>query len=383
MQNPSVRSRWLPIARALVKLGHHPRLLLLHPTFDVMPEAERHFSEAGVEVEHVAQMHVYGLAGQRRYFGAGKLLSVASHAATALKAAILRQRPDVIQLCKPQPINGWAVVQAARQLGMPYYADCDDHEATANRMSNLAQRLVVRMCEDKLPQGARAVSVNTRFLWRHFAALGIPESRLRYIPNGIADDVRADPAHIPQNLLLLRESPVVLYVGAMSIVSHGVDLLLEAFAHVRQIMPNARLLMVGDGDDRAALQQRAEKLGVADGTIWTGRLPHSEALACYSLATCSVDPVFDWPAMRARSPLKIVESLACGVPVVTGDVGDRREMVGPAGVIVAAGDGNALATGIMRVLRSDRAEAHLRAIEQSANHRISTLAHTWLAGYSD
>jgi glycosyltransferase involved in cell wall biosynthesis len=76
-----------------------------------------------------------------------------------------------------------------------------------------------------------------------------------------------------------------------------------------------------------------------------------------SLAHCTVDPVRDSPAARARSPLKIAESLARGVPVVTGDVGDRREtLLGDVrcGVIVAPGDPRALADGIVDMLR-DRA----------------------------
>jgi len=55
---------------------------------------------------------------------------------------------------------------------------------------------------------------------------------------------------------------------------------------------------------------------------------------------------------RARSPLKIFESLALGVPVVTGDVGDRRHILdgGRAGMLVKAGDAQALAEGIRTIL---------------------------------
>jgi glycosyltransferase involved in cell wall biosynthesis len=66
----------------------------------------------------------------------------------------------------------------------------------------------------------------------------------------------------------------------------------------------------------------------------------------------SVDPVRDDLVARSRSPLKIVESLAVGTPVVTGNVGDRSEMVGAgrAGVLVTPGDPLALAEGIETVL---------------------------------
>jgi len=75
---------------------------------------------------------------------------------------------------------------------------------------------------------------------------------------------------------------------------------------------------------------------------------------------------------RARSPLKIVESLASGVPVVTGDVGDRREMLGAAGLIVAPGDARALAEGL-ELLLSNRAEQ--RRMAEAARERAE--AYTW------
>jgi glycosyltransferase involved in cell wall biosynthesis len=63
---------------------------------------------------------------------------------------------------------------------------------------------------------------------------------------------------------------------------------------------------------------------------------------------------------RARSPLKVFESFAVGTPVVTGDVGDRRNILGDgeAGMLVNPGDAHALAKGIVTVLRDrDRAQA--------------------------
>jgi glycosyltransferase involved in cell wall biosynthesis len=72
------------------------------------------------------------------------------------------------------------------------------------------------------------------------------------------------------------------------------------------------------------------------------------------LAKVTVDPVHDDPVARARCPLKIVESLALGTPVVTGDVGDRREMLdnGQAGLLVSPGQAGALAAGLAQILEN-------------------------------
>ncbi|MDW8233248.1 MAG: hypothetical protein RMJ54_10740 [Roseiflexaceae bacterium] len=71
---PSPRGRWLPLARRLVRDGHEPHLLMLHPTFDRL--RVRQFDCDGVRCAYVGQMHVYGLPGERRHFGALELTSV-------------------------------------------------------------------------------------------------------------------------------------------------------------------------------------------------------------------------------------------------------------------------------------------------------------------
>lgn len=384
--NASPRGRWLPLASELAKRGHEPHLLLLHPTFDRMKEGERDFTQAGVRIQHVAQMHVYGLPGERRYFGAGELAQVSWRAASALTNAATAIKPDILHICKPQPINGLAGWRAARALGLPFYVDCDDYEAGANRVNSGAQRAIIQWWEDHLPRHAKGVTVNTQFLFERVQAQGVPAARIAHVPNGVSD-VAVEPMEWPPALAAWAGCPIVAYVGTMSTVAHGVDLLLDAFALVLHTLPEAKLLMVGDGDDRALLQSKAQQLGVQHAIHWTGRVPPEDARRWFTLAACSVDPVSDTPAMRGRSPLKIVESLAAGVPVVTGHVGDRREMLahGDAGVLVQAGDANDLAQGILAVLRDVALRMKLAAGARQQRERYlwPALAQKWLALYSN
>ncbi len=385
LDNASPRGRWLPLATELAKAGHEPHLLLLHPTHDRMLAGERDFMHAGVRIQHVAQMHVYGLPGERRYFGALELAQVSWRAARALASTTTALKPDIIHICKPQPINGLAGWQASRRLGLPFYVDCDDYEAGANRVSSSAQRAVIRWWEDQLPRCAQGVTVNTRFLYDRVHSQGVPASRIAHVPNGV-NGAPIEPITLPPTLAMWAGCPIVVYVGTMSTVAHGVDLLLDAFAMVHRQLPTAKLLMVGDGDDRTALQAQAQRLSVQHAIHWTGRVAPEDARRYFTLAACSVDPVTDTPAMRGRSPLKIVESLAAGVPVVTGDVGDRRAMLrdGEAGVLVQPGNAEALANGIVGVLADAPLQARLAqgARRQSIEFLWPALAAQWLALYS-
>ncbi|MDQ2999026.1 MAG: glycosyltransferase family 4 protein, partial [Chloroflexota bacterium] len=271
---PSPRGRWLPLAHELGAQGHQVRLALLHQAYDQLPINRRRQISGGVQVEYVAQMHVYGPVGQRRYFGPAALLRVSLCAAIELARAALRLGGDAIHVCKPQPINGLAGLLAARALGCPLYVDCDDYEAGGNRFGAAWQQRLVRFWEDHLPRQAAGATVNTRFLQRRCESLGVPAGRLTYVPNGIATSRLASPD--PRRVAGLRAAlglgagPVAIYVGTLSQTTHNVGLLLDAFAIVAPRLPAARLLLVGAGEDRAALMAQSQRLGLGERVLFAG-----------------------------------------------------------------------------------------------------------------
>jgi glycosyltransferase involved in cell wall biosynthesis len=223
---------------------------------------------------------------------------------------------------------------------------------------------VVRYFENGVARWARALSVNTQFMYRHYQRMGFPESRLIWVPNGVERHRFSRPfetAKLRQRLGLSADQPVVIYVGTLSRHSHAIDLLLSAFHRVARAMPDVRLLLVGGGEDFDNLQHQVHTIGLQGSVRFVGRVAPDEVPAYLGLATVSVDPVHDDLIAQARSPLKIVESLVLGVPVITGDVGDRRWMLheGASGVLVAPGDANALAEGLLLLLDSPARRAEM------------------------
>jgi glycosyltransferase involved in cell wall biosynthesis len=380
---PSPRGRWLPVAEQLVYAGHQPTLLMLHPTWDRIRQPET--SQYGVRMRYVGQMHVYGYPGARRALRPAELLAIALRSALALTAEAIRMRAEIIQIAKPQPINGLAGLLAARILGVPIVIDSDDYEAGANRFAARWQQRMVTYWETYLPRLASGVTVNTRFMQQFYEKATVPQNRLHYVPNGIRPSQLAPPSmqHVQalRAALGLTASPVLAYIGAMSRVAHGVGLLLEAFAITLRQLPHARLLLVGSGDDLPDLRRQASQLGIDQATIWVGHVAPSATRAYMALATASCDPVADTPAMAARSPLKIVESIAQGIPVITGDVGDRRTTLADrAGLIVAPGDASALAIGITSILSNTAMRQRMAAAarEQAELFRWEHLATPWI-----
>jgi len=127
----------------------------------------------------------------------------------------------------------------------------------------------------------------------------------------------------------------------------GHAVLLKAFAILRNAHPNARLLIVGDGPDRAALEKQALDLGIENRIQWAGiRLPE-EVRRLY----CAMD-VVAIPSLAEGYGLVAAEALAAGRPVVASEVGGLVEVVlhEHTGLRVPPRDPNALAGALERLL---------------------------------
>ena len=260
LDSPSGLGRFGPLARELVKQGHTVTVFALH--YDWGRLSPKHYGEQGVAVAYVGQMHVRKEGPRKLYFNPGRLLLVSLASTLRLASALWKSDAEIIQLCKPQPINALAARLGRR--GRPIYCDCDDYEAGSNRFSSAWQRRIVQNFEDGVVSYAAGLTVNTRFNFNRYSAMGYPSDRIIYVPNGVERsrfETPHDLAPFRQRWGLATGTPVVAYVGTLSILSHAVDLLLEAFAIVSAELPVARLLLVGGGEDYDRLASLVHSTG--------------------------------------------------------------------------------------------------------------------------
>ncbi len=344
-----------PLARHMARLGYQVEIAALHPAWSSL--CKKQFVQDGVVVSYPAQMHVYTDGQRRLYFSTPRLLLVALRAIVALAQVALSRRVDAIHLGKAQPMNGLAGWLGARLHRTRLFVDCDDYEAESNRFSAAWQRFVVRWWEDNLPRWSQGVTVNTTFMRQRCVQLGVAARRVHLVPNGF-DPERFVPVPEATKQSLRKHygldgKRIVLYVGTLSFVSHPVPLLLDAFAQVHRQIPDAVLLLVGGGEDYDGTIRAVQEKKLEDAVVMTGQINPMRIPSYYAISHVLVDPVYDNDVARARHPLKIVESLAMGTPVVTGDVGDRRITLGNGlgGILVKPGDAEALAEGIVMLLK--------------------------------
>lgn len=138
----------------------------------------------------------------------------------------------------------------------------------------------------------------------------------------------------------------VVFVGRLT-PEKGGPLLLEAFAQVFAAHPDARLTVVGDGPQRAALEARARVLGLVEAVTFAGFCNQAQVAACLSKSDMLVLPSF-----AEGVPVVLMEAMAAGLPTIASRVAGVPELVreGETGFVVPPGDLDTLANRLGRLM---------------------------------
>ncbi len=183
----------------------------------------------------------------------------------------------------------------------------------------------------------------------------VARARMRQLTPGVDDVVfhpGADGAAIRQRHGL-GDRPVVVCVSRM-VARKGQDVLVRALPRIRASVPDAALLLVGDGPHRPAVEREIDRLGLREHVVLTGRVPGDELPAHYAAGT-----VFCMPSRNRRGNLETeglgicyLEAAATGLPVVAGDSGGAPDAVleGENGYVVDGNDEAAVAERCIRLL---------------------------------
>ncbi len=295
-----------------------PRFPGMYRTAAGAPPAERTY---GFDVFHPRYAHL-PLIGMRMQ-------------PDALAAAILgelRRRKldasafDVVDAHYFYP-DGVAAARVADALGLPLVISARGSDINRIGEIEFARRRMLAAA-----QRASALIAVSGALARAMTAMGMPAARLHVLRNGVDVDVFAP---VPRQdararLRITHTGPLVVAIGNL-VPEKGFDLLIEAVAR----MPAARLLIVGQGPLAGKLRAQAESV-VPGRAEWRADMPQADLRFAYSAAD-----VLALPSLREGWPNVVLESIACGTPVVAAEVGGVPEIIGGARApakIVAARD---------------------------------------------
>lgn len=181
----------------------------------------------------------------------------------------------------------------------------------------------------------------------------VDEGAFAPVPDTVIRELRGSLG-IPANALI-----VGCIARLAAVKDHAT--LLRAVALLRDRWPRLHLLLVGDGEERSALEARATALGIRDRVHFAGFQPNEPNL----------HHLFDLSVLVSTSegfPNSLVEAMAAGRPVVATRVGGNVDAVRPAtGILVPPGDAEQVAAGIERML----ADPALRARAGSAAREVA------------
>lgn len=206
---------------------------------------------------------------------------------------------------------------------------------------------------------ARASIGVSEALVKRMQEIGFPPDRLRVMRNGVdLDRFQPQPqAAARERLGLGGAGPQLLSVGNLH-EHKGQRLVVDAFARLLPVWPQARLLLIGDGDDRSHLQRQVASLGLTDSVRFVGTVPNADLAEWYSAADVLV-----LASSREGWPNVLLEAMACGTPVVATAVGGIPEVVTDESVgrLVQQRDGATLAEAIRNLVDSRPDRGRVRA----------------------
>jgi glycosyltransferase involved in cell wall biosynthesis len=174
--------------------------------------------------------------------------------------------------------------------------------------------------------------------------VGIRSRQVQVIRNGVDVPRFANAAADRESLGLGSGRPVIGVVARLHPVK-GHSVLLHAFVGVKSRFPNAELLIVGDGEERASLTELAKELRIAPSVVFLGSRRDIPEL----LATMDVVVL---PSLEEGLPLSLLEAMAAAKPIVATDVGAVSTVIrnNETGLLVPPNDAGAITEAIVRML---------------------------------
>ena len=378
------------LAAGLKKRGH--KVMVLAPSIDGKFKVEKD-EEYGFTVIRLKsrKIHVYpdqinkvpeakdilGVKLPKVYYKNG--LNVSLNCYRTIKKVLDDFQPDIIHDQTPGPV-ALAVFRYAKKNDIPLVST--DHAYP----DNLTQQLKLPRAA-KRPINAMMNKYFVSFLKRsEYATMPteqavadlIPQKRKPFkvpveaLSNGI--DLsrfakgKANP-DIYEEYNIPKTKPIVLYVGRVD-PEKSLDILMSAFIKAHAKVPDAHLVVVGDGTARPKLEAQIEKAGLSDHAHFLGRVVGDNLPQLYRTGT-----VFAITSKTETQSIVLMEAMASGLPCVAVDAGAIHELVktNKNGYLCEADDIDAVANGLVKILndKERRAKMSDESVKRAAKHDIS------------
>ena len=213
--------------------------------------------------------------------------------------------------------DGVAAAMLGRALGRPVVISARGTDINLIPDYPTPRQLILRAAS----QAAAIIAVSDA-LRRRMIEIGVEAAKITVLRNGVDTGIFAPVDRARARAELGVKRPAMVAAGNV-LAAKGQDVAIRALL----LLDDMELLVVGAGPDEAAFAALAHSIGVADRVRFVGRVPHGDLARYFSAAEVSV-----LPSMREGWPNVLLESLACGTPVVASNVGGVSEIITSADV---------------------------------------------------
>jgi len=293
----------------------------------------------------------------------------------------LAEWADVIHFQKCYYYAVLPALVAAWIKNKPIHYDWDDWETKIFYYSNPKQFVVgefIDIFEKLIPKVVDTVSVSSEYLRELCLKRGVSAENIFSAPVG-ADLQHFRPA-LKSGAIRKKyniNNHLVLYLGQL----HGgqyAELFIKTVPLIIENRHDVKFMVVGDGYRLKELKELAARQNINKYFIFTGSIPHDEIPHYIADADVCVACFEENDITKCKSPLKIVEYAAMGKAIVASNVGEVRNMLGGVAILVEPGDINALAEGVLRLLRDKTLRDNLgkfarQRVERKYNWSKTTL----------
>ena len=258
---------------------------------------------------------------------------MASGAEPVVRQLHAQERFDLIDAHYVYP-DGAAAVRLGEALGAPVCVT-----ARGTDINLFSQLPHIRRLIQRTLQRAQGIIAVSAALKQRMVELGLEADKITVIRNGIDRQTFhwRDQAAARQRRGLNGADRILVTVGAL-VPLKGLDRLIGAMQSVAHTESRARLFIIGEGPERAALVAQISAAGLEQHVFLTGTKPQQELPDWYAAAD-----VFCLASEREGCPNVIIEAMACGAPVVASAVGGIGELVADErfGLLVPEAEANA------------------------------------------
>lgn len=242
--------------------------------------------------------------------------------------------------------DGVAAARIADALGKPFIVTARGTDINVLMDIPRPRRLILESLKS-----AAAIIVVAESLKTRLAGHGIAADRVTVLRNGVDFSMFSIAENVNLQEAPAGDGPLLLSVGNL-VNSKGVDLTISSVSKIE----DARLIIVGDGPERRRLEAQALALGISHRVAFAGNVLHADLPRFYQAADLLV-----FPTEREGSPNVVLESLACGTPIVASRIAATEELLsGIPGARLVERTPGAIAGGICELMATPPDPAGIR-----------------------